>query len=215
MDNQQGPTVEPRELYSLLCGSLDGREFGGEWICYYWCSLFRVENVILRICFTLRGTQAMTSESWSILTSRWQEFLQEKRLFHGDVAARNILIQCDLTAKLCGLGLAYEVLSQGAISSTHVIPLKWLAPERLLLKPAGIKGDMYGLFLPHGVSPFLTSVSFCLWTWLGLLSIKFTHEVSALKSDRLSSKNVCYVAELIFGSCLQSFLVPPQVFPLC
>ncbi|CAI9166250.1 unnamed protein product [Rangifer tarandus platyrhynchus] len=71
------------------------------------------------------------------------EFLQEKHLFHGDVAARNILIQCDLTAKLCGLGLAYEVLSRGAISSTHVVPLKWLAPERLLLKPAGIKGDIW------------------------------------------------------------------------
>lgn len=71
------------------------------------------------------------------------EFLQEKRLFHGDVAARNVLIQCDLTAKLCGLGLAYEVHSRGAISSTRVVPLKWLAPERLLLKPAGIKGDIW------------------------------------------------------------------------
>ncbi|KAM5254707.1 tyrosine-protein kinase STYK1 isoform 2-T5 [Hipposideros larvatus] len=72
------------------------------------------------------------------------EFLQDKHLFHGDVAARNILIQCDLTAKLCGLGLAYEVHTQGAISSTRIVPLKWLAPERLLLRPAGIRGDVYG-----------------------------------------------------------------------
>ncbi|KAM8780091.1 tyrosine-protein kinase STYK1 [Rhynchonycteris naso] len=71
------------------------------------------------------------------------EFLQEKHLFHGDVAARNVLIQCDLTAKLCGLGLAYEVHTQGAISSPHTVPLKWLAPERLLLRPAGIKGDIW------------------------------------------------------------------------
>nr|XP_058938622.1 tyrosine-protein kinase STYK1 isoform X1 [Kogia breviceps] len=71
------------------------------------------------------------------------EFLQDKRLFHGDVAARNILIQCDLTAKLCGLGLAYEVHSRGAISSARMVPLKWLAPERLLLRPAGIKGDIW------------------------------------------------------------------------
>ncbi|XP_039709091.1 tyrosine-protein kinase STYK1 [Pteropus medius] len=71
------------------------------------------------------------------------EFLQDKHLFHGDVAARNILIQSDLTAKLCGLGLAYEVHTQGAISSTRIIPLKWLAPERLLLRPAGIKGDIW------------------------------------------------------------------------
>ncbi|XP_069346988.1 tyrosine-protein kinase STYK1 [Eulemur rufifrons] len=71
------------------------------------------------------------------------EFLQDKHLFHGDVAARNILIQSDLTAKLCGLGLAYEVHARGAISSTRTIPLKWLAPERLLLRPAGIRGDVW------------------------------------------------------------------------
>ncbi|ELV12447.1 Tyrosine-protein kinase STYK1 [Tupaia chinensis] len=72
------------------------------------------------------------------------EFLQEKHLFHGDVAARNIVIQSDLTAKLCGLGLAYEIHARGAISPTRAVPLKWLAPERLLLRPAGIKGDVYG-----------------------------------------------------------------------
>ncbi|KAI5197588.1 Tyrosine-Protein Kinase Styk1 [Manis pentadactyla] len=71
------------------------------------------------------------------------EFLQDKHLFHGDVAARNILIQSDLTAKLCGLGLAYEVYTQGAISSTCTIPVKWLAPERLLLRPAGIRADIW------------------------------------------------------------------------
>uniref|UniRef100_H0VLY0 Serine/threonine/tyrosine kinase 1 n=1 Tax=Cavia porcellus TaxID=10141 RepID=H0VLY0_CAVPO len=71
------------------------------------------------------------------------EFLQDKHLFHGDVAARNILIQSDLTAKLCGLGLAYEVHAQGAISAARTVPLKWLAPERLLLRTAGIKGDIW------------------------------------------------------------------------
>lgn len=73
------------------------------------------------------------------------EFLQDKHLFHGDVAARNILIQSDLTVKLCRLGLAYEVHTQGALSSarTSTIPLKWLAPERLLLRPASIRGDVW------------------------------------------------------------------------
>ncbi|XP_055466928.1 tyrosine-protein kinase STYK1 [Psammomys obesus] len=73
------------------------------------------------------------------------EFLQEKHLFHGDVAARNILIQSDLTAKLCRLGLAYEVHAHGAISTARAstIPLKWLAPERLLLRPASIRGDIW------------------------------------------------------------------------
>ncbi|XP_055971906.1 tyrosine-protein kinase STYK1 [Sorex fumeus] len=71
------------------------------------------------------------------------EFLQDKHLFHGDVAARNILIQSDLTAKLCGLGLAYEVHARGSIPPTRKVPLKWLAPERLLQRPAGIRADIW------------------------------------------------------------------------
>ena len=32
MDNTQGPTVQHKELCSVLCGSLDGRGLGGEWM---------------------------------------------------------------------------------------------------------------------------------------------------------------------------------------
>ncbi|XP_028938465.1 tyrosine-protein kinase STYK1 [Ornithorhynchus anatinus] len=71
------------------------------------------------------------------------EYLQSKRLFHGDLAARNVLLQSDLSAKLCGLGLAYEVHARGAVASTRAVPLKWLAPERLLGKPAGIRADVW------------------------------------------------------------------------
>ena len=41
MDNQQGPTVQHREVCSVLCGSLDGRGVWGEWIhVYVWLSPF-------------------------------------------------------------------------------------------------------------------------------------------------------------------------------
>ena len=42
MDNQQGPTVQHRELSSTLCGSQDRRgEFRGEWIhVHVWLSAF-------------------------------------------------------------------------------------------------------------------------------------------------------------------------------
>ena len=41
MDNQQGSTVQYMELCSMLCGSLDGVEFGGEWI-HVWTSQVRL-----------------------------------------------------------------------------------------------------------------------------------------------------------------------------
>ncbi|EMP26813.1 Tyrosine-protein kinase STYK1 [Chelonia mydas] len=88
------------------------------------------------------------------------EFLQQKKLFHGDVAARNVLIQSDFTAKLCGLGLACETDTYGTSCVRQIVPLKWQAPERLLMKPPSIKADIwsFGILLYEmitlGAPPF-------------------------------------------------------------
>ncbi|XP_060092817.1 tyrosine-protein kinase STYK1 [Heteronotia binoei] len=88
------------------------------------------------------------------------DFLQEKKLFHGDVAARNVLIDRDFTAKLCKLGLAYRSHTCGPSTVTHTVPLKWQAPERLLKKPPSIKSDIwsFGILLYEmitlGAPPF-------------------------------------------------------------
>ncbi|XP_058719143.1 tyrosine-protein kinase STYK1-like isoform X2 [Poecile atricapillus] len=70
-------------------------------------------------------------------------YLEEKNLFHGDIAARNVLLHHNFTAKLCGLGLAYETHTRGASSDTWKVPIKWQAPERLLRKPPTIKADIW------------------------------------------------------------------------
>ena len=47
MDNQQGSTVEHRELCSLLCGSLDGRGVWGRvatWICVAECLCLKLSR---------------------------------------------------------------------------------------------------------------------------------------------------------------------------
>lgn len=76
-----------------------------------------------------------------------QAYLEEKNLFHGDIAARNVLLHHNFTAKLCGLGLTYEAHTYGASSVAWKVPVKWQAPERLLSKPPTIKADMYGFIL--------------------------------------------------------------------
>ncbi|NWI56672.1 STYK1 kinase, partial [Calyptomena viridis] len=69
-------------------------------------------------------------------------YLEKKKLFHGDIAARNVLLHHNFTAKLCGLGLAYE--THTCVNSvTRVVPVKWQAPERLLKKPPSIKADIW------------------------------------------------------------------------
>ncbi|XP_048360650.1 tyrosine-protein kinase STYK1 isoform X2 [Sphaerodactylus townsendi] len=88
------------------------------------------------------------------------DFLQQKKLFHGDVAARNVLIGHDFTAKLCKLGLAYRSHTRGTSSVAHSVPLKWQAPERLLKTPPSIKSDIwsFGILLYEmitlGAPPF-------------------------------------------------------------
>ncbi|NXI58158.1 STYK1 kinase, partial [Chloroceryle aenea] len=70
-------------------------------------------------------------------------YLEQKKLFHGDIAARNVLLHHNFTAKLCGLGLAYETHTYGASSVTRSVPVKWQAPEQLLKKPPSIKADIW------------------------------------------------------------------------
>ncbi|NXJ12547.1 STYK1 kinase, partial [Odontophorus gujanensis] len=70
-------------------------------------------------------------------------YLEQKKLFHGDIAARNVLLQHNFTAKLCGFGLAYEAHTYGASSVSERVPVKWQAPERLLKNPPSIKADIW------------------------------------------------------------------------
>lgn len=70
-------------------------------------------------------------------------YLEQKKLFHGDIAARNVLLHHNFTAKLCGFGVTYEAHTYGASSVTEMVPVKWQAPERLLKNPPSIKADIW------------------------------------------------------------------------
>ncbi|XP_069836373.1 tyrosine-protein kinase STYK1 isoform X2 [Dendropsophus ebraccatus] len=60
------------------------------------------------------------------------EFLHQRNLVHGDIAARNVLLQHDLTPKLTGLGGACDMHFKGSFPVRRPAPLKWMCPERLL-----------------------------------------------------------------------------------
>ncbi|KAM9326968.1 tyrosine-protein kinase STYK1 [Gastrophryne carolinensis] len=71
------------------------------------------------------------------------EFLNDRNLVHGDVAARNVLIQHNFNTKLTGLGGACEMHSKGTFPVRRPTPLKWMAPEHLLHLPVTIKSDIW------------------------------------------------------------------------
>ncbi|XP_061844801.1 tyrosine-protein kinase STYK1 [Colius striatus] len=70
-------------------------------------------------------------------------YLEQKKLFHGDIAARNVLLHHNFTAKLGGLGLAYETHTYGANLVRRTVPVKWQAPEQLLKKTPSTKADIW------------------------------------------------------------------------
>ncbi|XP_078499140.1 tyrosine-protein kinase STYK1-like isoform X2 [Lissotriton helveticus] len=90
--------------------------------------------------------------SMALQLARGLEYLTGTlKLIHGYVAACNVLIDKDMNARLCGLGLAAEVYRMGALSygKDAEVPIKWLAPERILKRIITEKSDVwsFGIFL--------------------------------------------------------------------
>ena len=84
-------------------------------------------------------------------------FLASKNIYHGDLAARNILLSDELMAKVSDFGLSKRIYQ--TIPSTREeewgsmqgmkLPVKWLALEVLMHGNATIQSDVwsYGVLL--------------------------------------------------------------------
>lgn len=71
--------------------------------------------------------------------------MSEHRLVHGDVAARNILIGPDLSARVSGLGVAFggRKTDSAMRQREAEVPLKWQAPERIMMQLSIDRSDVW------------------------------------------------------------------------
>lgn len=71
--------------------------------------------------------------------------MSEHRLVHGDVAARNILIGPDLSARVSGLGVAFggRRMDSAVKNRATQVPLKWQAPERIIMQLSIDRSDVW------------------------------------------------------------------------
>nr|XP_046252776.1 tyrosine-protein kinase STYK1 isoform X2 [Scatophagus argus] len=71
--------------------------------------------------------------------------MSEHRLVHGDVAARNILIGPNLSARVSGLGVAFagRKTDSGMRQRAAQVPLKWQAPERIMMQLSIDRSDVW------------------------------------------------------------------------
>ncbi|XP_046459939.1 mast/stem cell growth factor receptor Kit-like isoform X2 [Daphnia pulex] len=89
--------------------------------------------------------------SWSFQIARGMDYLVSKKVLHGDLAARNILLADDGVAKVADFGMAkkmyyeehYEKKGQG------LMPVKWMAIESLIDRIFSSQSDVwsYGVLL--------------------------------------------------------------------
>ena len=82
------------------------------------------------------------------------EFLGSRNIYHGDLAARNVLLTDQLVAKVSDFGLSkrlYQTIPSGNVEGDGSVrlPIKWLALEVLMHGHATIKSDIwsYGVLL--------------------------------------------------------------------
>ena len=102
------------------------------------------------------------------------EFLAERNIYHGDLAARNVLLTEQLIAKISDFGLSrrlYESFSACPIQKYEnqelILPIKWLAPEILLsgeIVPAKSDVWSYGILtweiFQLGAEPYIGNCSY-------------------------------------------------------
>ena len=75
------------------------------------------------------------------------ENFAQKRVVHGDLAARNVLLSVDLRAKICDFGLGRQLLDYTYNKATRCnLPWEWRTFESLAQMHFSTKSDVLGLF---------------------------------------------------------------------
>ncbi|XP_076382328.1 vascular endothelial growth factor receptor 1 [Megalopta genalis] len=71
--------------------------------------------------------------SWAFQVARGMEYISQRKILHGDLAARNVLLADNNVVKICDFGLAKNMYKEEIYKkkSDCPLPIKWLAIETM------------------------------------------------------------------------------------
>ncbi|XP_046482601.1 vascular endothelial growth factor receptor 1-like isoform X1 [Neodiprion pinetum] len=88
---------------------------------------------------------------WAWQISRGMQYLSAKKVLHGDLAARNILLSDNNVVKICDFGLSKSLREEENFTNNErgPLPVKWMAIESLRDRVFSTKSDVwsYGVVL--------------------------------------------------------------------
>ncbi|XP_046746419.1 vascular endothelial growth factor receptor 1-like [Diprion similis] len=88
-------------------------------------------------------TRDLVSWAWQI--SRGMQYLAAKKVLHGDLATRNVLLLKDNVVKICDFGLSKSLQEddQYKVEGNDPLPVKWMAIESLRDGIFSVKSDVW------------------------------------------------------------------------
>ena len=73
-----------------------------------------------------------------------QEYVSNQKYYHGDLAARNVLVDTGLIVKLSDFGMAEDIYQRGynRMAAERKRPVKWVSLETNINGKCSIQGDV-------------------------------------------------------------------------
>lgn len=83
--------------------------------------------------------------AWAFQVARGMEYLASRRVLHGDLAARNILLADNNVVKICDFGLAKSMYKSENYKkkSDGPLPIKWMAIESIRDRVFSTQSDVW------------------------------------------------------------------------